>query len=106
MPTDLSFDGVTRQMPLTENGDFIINQNPSVQNGIIILKGRVVNLVKPQVGVGFDSQILGGTESEAAFQLNRCVIQIQQDNGQAAWRLIPPPPNVQFDFALDVNYQQ
>jgi hypothetical protein len=106
MPTDLTFDATNREMPLTADGDFIINTNPSVQNGIIILKGRVINLVKPQLGIGFNSQVLGSDVSEATFQLNRCVVQIQSDGGNAAWRPIAPPPGKQFDFSLDVNYQK
>lgn len=102
--TDILFDPILRNCPLTASGDLEINTAPSTQNGTIILEARCVNLLKPAVGIGFNSQVLGSNASEATFQLNRCVEQIRSDNGLASWRPIPPPPNIQFDFELKVDY--
>lgn len=103
---DILWNPILRDLPLTANGDLQINTNPSTQNGTIILESRCAILLQPQVGIGYNNQVLGGNIGDATFELNRCVSQIQADNGNAAWKSIPPPPNVQFDFEISVNYPQ
>lgn len=103
---DLVFNPITRDMPLTANGDFETTSDPSTQNGAIILESRTAVLANPAVGIGFNSQVLGDDVANATFELNRCVGQIRADGGAADWRSIPPPPNIQFDFNLSVKYQK
>lgn len=101
---DISFDAIFRDLNF-ENNDFQINETPSVQNAAIILESRCGNLLQPQIGIGFNSQVLGGNTAEAAFELNRCVSQILADGAlSASWSPIPNPPNVQFDFNLSAQY--
>lgn len=101
---DISFNPIERDL-VFENNDFQINETPSVQNAAIILESRAGNLLQPQIGIGFNSQVLGGNTSEAAFELNRTVTQILADGAlTASWAPIPNPPNVQFDFNLSAQY--
>jgi hypothetical protein len=79
---------------------------PSAQRAGIILKARCFNIYQPQFGIGYNSQVLGGNTSQAAFQLNRCISQIVSDKGSASWQTLPNPPDVQFDFSLTANYSQ
>lgn len=104
MALGLVFDPITREMPRTNTGDFETSTNLSTQNATIILESRCAILTQPQIGIGFNSQILGGDVAQATFQLNRTCDQIRSDNGLASWKRLPNPPNVQFDFELDVNY--
>lgn len=102
---DLTFDPVSRDLIFAPNGDFLINENPSTQNGTILLEGRAMNITNPAFGIGFNSQVQGGDEAQAAFQLNRWVQQCIADGANnAAWVKIPNPPNVQFDFDASVSY--
>lgn len=105
MSQDIQFDPIFRDIVFSDN-DFSLTNNPSTQNGGIILESRVGNLLQPQVGTGFNSQVLGDNVANAAFELNRTVSQIVQDGGTADWKSIPPPPNTNFDFSLNVNYPE
>jgi hypothetical protein len=104
--TDILFDVVARDLILTDNDFTVTDQaQTSVQNAGIILESRVSNLLQPQVGIGFNSQVMGGDVAQASAQLSRCVSQILADGAlQANWVSIPPPPNTQFDFSLSANY--
>jgi hypothetical protein len=107
MNYDLQFDPLKRDMVFAPNGDFQVITDVatmSTQNGTILLEARAMNITMPQYGIGFNSQVLGGPVANAVAQLNRCVSQIQSDGGQASWVKIPPPPGLQFDFQLNVNY--
>jgi len=104
MANKLVWDCNTRDIVFDSNGDFAVTDNPSAQNAGIILGARVFNILQPQFGIGYKSQVIGGNVANATFELNRAVTQIQADGGRATWRSIPPPPNVQFDFEMDANY--
>lgn len=105
---DLVWDSVQRDLVFAPNGDIETTTDNSVistQNGMILLEGRAMNILQPQFGVGFNSQVQGGDEAQAAFQLNRWVQQCIADGANnAAWVKIPNPPNVQFDFDASVSY--
>lgn len=103
MPSDILFNSVTREIVFASNGDFETTDNPSVQNGAIILEARVFNIQKPQYGIGFNSQIIGGPRSQAALQLNRWVQQIQSEGAKAKWNALQAN-NADFSFEADVNY--
>lgn len=103
---DIEWDCVNRDLILTDNDFTLTDQSQtSVQNAGIILESRVGNLLNPQLGIGFNSQVLGGNIAEASFQLSRAISQILSDGAlNASWDSVPPPPNVQFDFSLSANY--
>lgn len=106
MASDIVFDPILRDIVFAPDGDFATTDNPSTQNGTILLEARCMNILQPQFGIGFNSQVLGGDTSQAAFQLNRWVSQISQDNGngRASWKRKSNPPNIQFDFEGQVSY--
>lgn len=101
---DIVFDTNVRDILFAPDGDFLLTSNPSVQNGSILLQARCMNILQPQFGIGYNSQVLGSDETQAAFQLNRWIAQINSDNGTGSWIKIPNPPNVNFDFNGSVNY--
>lgn len=105
--TDLVWNPVLRDMVFAPNGDFEVSSDNSVlstQCGTILLEGRAMNILQPSYGIGYNSQILGGDEAQAAFQLNRWKSQVRSDGGTSNWVKIPNPPNVQFDFNATVSY--
>lgn len=104
MALDLVFDPITREMPRTPTGDFETSSELSTQNGTIILESRCAVLTQPQIGIGFNSQVLGGDVAQATFQLNRWKSQISADGAQSEWKRVPNPPNVDFDFVASVQY--
>lgn len=104
MPSDIEFNPVTREIVFLEDGDFATVSNPSTQNGMILLEARCMNILQPSFGIGYNSQILGSSKSEAAFQLNRWNSQVSADSGRSKWRPLNNPPNIQFSFEADVDY--
>lgn len=105
MPSDIVFNPITRDLEFAPDGDFATTDNPSTQNGTIMLEARCMNILFPTFGIGFNSQVLGGNTSQAAFQLNRWVSQIRADSGAGSWKRKANPPGVQFDFECEVSYQ-
>lgn len=104
--SDIVWNVQTRDIEFATDGDFLTTDNASVQNGGILLEARCMNILFPAAGIGFNSQVLGGNTSQAAFQLNRWVSQVRADGGVANWKRNTNPPNINFDFSADVNYQQ
>lgn len=104
MAADIEFDVVTREIIFAPNGDFSTVDNPSTQNGAILLEARCMNITNPSYGIGFNSQIIGSDSAQAAFQLNRWAAMVGQDNGRAKWKPLNNPPNIQFNFECDVDY--
>ncbi len=104
MATDIGFDPINRELLFNSDGSIAETPNASVQNGAILLEGRVFNISQPQAGIGFNSQVQGGPKSQAALQLNRWVSQVQSDNGVASWQQKPTPPGQDFDFNASVKY--
>jgi hypothetical protein len=104
---DLQFNPITRDMVFQPNGDFATVQDQSTlstQNSVILLEARVMNVLNPAAGIGFNSQVLGGDVTQATQQLNRWAQQTSQDGGVCQWQRIPAPANVQFDFSASVSY--
>lgn len=106
MAADIQFDPITREVQFSENGDFATVSNPSTQNGGIMLEARCMNILFPIYGIGFNSQIIGSDVAQATFQLNRWNSQISQDGGRSKWKPLNNPPNIQFNFEADVDYQK
>lgn len=105
MATDIIFDPILRDLVFAPDGDFATTDNPSTQNGTILLEARCMNILQPQFGIGFNSQVLGGDTSQAAFQLNRWTAMVRADGGVANWKRKNNPPNINFDFEGNVSYQ-
>lgn len=104
MPSDIEFDPIKRDLVFAQDGDFQVISNPSTQNGTILLEARCMNILQPQYGIGFNSQIIGSATSEAAFQLNRWNSQISADGGRSKWRTLPKTNDQNFNFEADVDY--
>lgn len=105
MITDIKFDPIKRNLVIHDN-DFVMTDtvDASTQNGTILLEARAMNIIQPQFGIGYNSQVQGGDGANATFELNRWVGHVKQDSGSASWKPIPPPPNQQFDFESKVAY--
>jgi hypothetical protein len=65
----LQFDPVKREIVIA-NDDFALTDNPSVQNGAVLLYGKGTNLLNPIIGVGIQSFMNSGMP-KVAFQMNR-----------------------------------
>lgn len=100
---DIVFNPISRDLEFAENGDFLLTENPSTQNGGILLEARCMNILKPAFGIGFNSQILGGPRENAALQLNRWVSQVNADGGKAKWAT-KNQRGADFSFDASVNY--
>jgi hypothetical protein len=107
MAFDIVWDSVNRDLKFAPNGDIETTTSNSVistQNGMVMLEGRAMNILHPSAGIGFNSQVQGGDEAQAAFQLSRWVSQVSADGGNASWNRVNNPPGIQFDFAASVEY--
>ena len=78
----LKYNTQTREMVIN-NGDFEINPRCDVQNGAIILESKSAFLSNPQLGIGIE-QTIGSSESTRVVELNRWVIQAEQDGASIA----------------------
>jgi hypothetical protein len=54
--TDFAYDIINEDLVI-ENGDFVITQDASVQNGFILLQNRGFNIANPIMGVGLAQTI-------------------------------------------------
>lgn len=101
---DLKWNPITRNLEFNKDGSLAVIENPSTQNGGIILEARCMNVNQPQAGIGFNSQVIGGNLGNVALELNRWNAQIAADGGRSRWVRLPNAPNQQFTFQADVNY--
>lgn len=79
---DLYYD-IEAQDLVVKNGDFVITDNPSVQNGGIILLARGPNSTNPILGINV-RQIQGGSVLQANYEMNRWKQQVVSDGGRAS----------------------
>ena len=101
---DILFDIVTREIVITgqgDNSDFELTQNPSVQNGGIIMYGRGFNIYSPIYGIAVQ-EFLNGNMTNAAVQLARWKQMVQADGGKGTYVSSPNPREI--DFKIDVDY--
>jgi hypothetical protein len=73
---DLKFDIDTMELAI-KDGDFVLIDNPSAQNGALILKTQNCNLYTPTLGVNIVNSILDNTGVQ--FHLNRWKEQCKAD---------------------------
>ena len=104
---DLQFDIETRELVLTaplgsESLDVVTTNNPSVQNGGILLYGRCINCVYPMFGVGIEDAI-NSTTSNAAYEMNRWQQMCKNDGGTLVkWTATQQGPN--YEIVQEVSY--
>lgn len=85
------------------NGDFVVTDNPSVQNGGIILLTRAFNINNLILGIGIN-QIRGGSVAQANFEMNRWKQQINSDGGSAGVTTTKDQSGNAI-FSWEVNYE-
>jgi hypothetical protein len=96
---DIAYDITALDAILTAEGDFAVTDNPSTQNGGIILQARGFNRSNLLLGIGL-SEVHGEDITEFATQMNRWQTQVTGDGGQAAWSYDPNSGNTSWK----VNY--
>jgi|YelNatPaOPRAMG01_1025707.scaffolds.fasta_scaffold37442_3 hypothetical protein len=79
---DLKFDPVARDL-IIENGDFVIESNPSVQNGAIIRDAHCFSVRFPIFGIGLQ-RLINTPIGVANFEMNRWIAQVKSDGGTKA----------------------
>jgi hypothetical protein len=75
----IEFDFNTRELVLS-NGKTNITNNPSVQNGMIILNTKCVNVLSPILGIGFNP--INSQADVVVEQLNRWKKQCKQEGAK------------------------
>lgn len=82
--SDLRFNIETMDLEI-KNGDFVLETNPSVQNGGIILKAKNFNVLNITLGVGI-AGVLESSQDVAFSYLNKWKSQVYSDGGKfATW---------------------
>lgn len=79
---DLQYDIKARDL-VVSNGDFVTTDNPSVQNGYLILAFRGINSKNPILGINVN-QVSRGSVLQANYEFNRWRQQVVQDGGRAS----------------------
>ena len=79
---DLKFDPETRDI-IIENGDFVLETNPSVQNGAIIRDAHCFSLRFPIFGIGLQ-RLMNAPIDIANREMNRWLTQVKSDGGTKA----------------------
>jgi hypothetical protein len=103
---DILFDIITREIVFEGKGDdsdFELTQNPSVQNGGIIMYGRAFNIYRPIFGIAVE-EFINGNQTNAGAQMSRWQSQVIADGGKGTYKTSTNPNDI--DFIIDVNYLQ
>jgi len=79
---DFSYNIETQDWDM-DNGEFVITDEVSEQNGGIILIARAFNSRNPILGIGIN-QVRGGSVIQANYEMNRWVQQVRGDGGKAS----------------------
>jgi hypothetical protein len=82
MSFDLFFDINTRDLSI-ENGDFVMTDNPSVQNASILKEARCFSPNNPTFGVGLMESI-NSPVSVLNYEMSRWADQVKKDGAQIA----------------------
>lgn len=98
---DILFDINARDC-IMNNGDFTTTNNPSVQNGGLLLLARATNILNLIMGIGIN-QVRGGSVAQAAYEMNRWVSQVKTDGGDASYTVTGSGPQ-DANFSWKVNY--
>lgn len=101
---DIYFNTVTREISI-KNGDIVLTDNPSEQNGGILLYAKGFNLSFPLLGVGINDVINAGAGTDAVFELNRWKQQALNDGATGAeWKKLPGSDTRTLSFEIDIDY--
>ena len=85
---DVLFDLENREIVIAGN-DFETTENPSVQNGGIILYSSGANPLRPALGVGI-IKVVNGNVTNLAYEMNRWQTQLNEDGATIAkWSAEP-----------------
>lgn len=99
---DIVFD-IEKMNVVLVNGDFTTTDNPSVQNGGLLLLVRGNNWKNLGLGIGIN-QVRGGSVAQANYEMNRWKQQVYTDGGRATVSSIQDGAgNVQFNWQC--NYE-
>jgi hypothetical protein len=79
---DLMFSPETRDLVI-ENGDFVIIDDPSVQNGAVIRDAHCFSLRLPIYGIGMQG-MLNAPVNTINYEMNRWVSQVKTDGATKA----------------------
>lgn len=95
---DILFDPITRDIVLKGN-DFITTDNPSVQNGGILLYARASNLLRPDFQIGIE-EVMGSNMGKVTYEMNRWKAMANADGATLVnWSA----SNSGNDFGLNLN---
>ena len=77
---DLLWDVNLRDLAI-QNGDFVLTDNPSVQNASILKEARAFSPNNPTFGIGLMESI-NSPVSVLAYEMNRWISQVKSDGAQ------------------------
>lgn len=97
----LEYDIEEQDLVIT-NGGLTLTDNPSVQNGGIVLLFRSFNVDNLILGIGIN-QIRGGSVLQANYEMNRWRAQVVKDGGRASVTTRMDGGNTFFNWG--VNYE-
>ena len=100
--SDLLFDIETRELVIT-GGDLTETDNPSTQNGGIILNSRCAIFQYPALGIGLE-QIISSQGSVTAYELNRWANQVKSDGGKGSYEVMLDETGTQPTLTTKVDY--
>ena len=99
--SDIKFDIETMELVI-ENGDFVLELNPSVQNGGLILYTKNAFLIYPLLGIGINS-MRNLNQSQIQKLLYKWQSQVVADGANSA--LATVSQNSKNQNIFDINYQ-
>ena len=80
---DIYFDITQRDIDLDSTGDFVLTQDPSVQNGGIIQFSRCAFITNPMLGIGMES-VVNTNSLKTSVEMNRWQNQAVNDGATIA----------------------
>ena len=99
--TDLLFDPVTRDLVI-KDGDFVVTDNPSIQNGEVMKNAHAFSTRNPIYGIGLERVINSGL-STVNFEMNRWQAQCLQDKATKASFKASQNNNIT-DIEIQISY--
>jgi hypothetical protein len=79
---DLQFNAETRDLVI-KNGDFVLETDPSVQNGAIIRDAHCFSIRYPIYGIGLQ-RLINANISTINYEMNRWIQQVKTDGAKKA----------------------
>jgi hypothetical protein len=98
---DLYFNPETRDL-IIKNGDFVITDNPSIQNGAIMRDAHCFSIYNPIYGIGLERVINSGI-SKVNYEMNRWKSQVKQDGATQA-NFDPSSENNIVNVDISISY--